>query len=70
MRSSRAASGDADVAEFVVLLACRLGPIPLAALSAADQLFGRVLHVGDDLNRLSERCHKDADLRRLWLNLD
>lgn len=39
------------------------------ALGAADQLSGRVLHVGDDLAELAERCRADPDLRRLRLNL-
>jgi hypothetical protein len=34
----RAAYGDADGAEFVVLLACPLGPIPLAARGLAAVL--------------------------------
>jgi hypothetical protein len=34
----RAACGGADMAEFVVLLACPLGPIPLAARGLAAVL--------------------------------
>jgi hypothetical protein len=34
----RAACGDANLAEFVVLLACPLGPIPLAARGLAAVL--------------------------------
>ena len=39
------------------------------ASGAADQLTGRVLSAGDDLDQLSERCHTDPDLRRLRIRL-
>jgi hypothetical protein len=37
-RIKRAAYGDADVAELVTLVACPLGPIPLAARGLAAVL--------------------------------
>ena len=40
------------------------------ALGRADALSGRVLHVGDDLAELAERCRVDQDLRRLRLRWD
>ena len=40
------------------------------ALGRADALSGRVLHVGDDLAELAERCGDDQDLRRLRLVWD
>ena len=36
----------------------------------ADALSGRILHVGDDLAELAERCPVDQDLRRLRLRWD
>lgn len=36
----------------------------------ADELAGRVVHVGDDLERLIERARADDDLRRLRIRLD
>ncbi|HUG08175.1 MAG TPA: SDR family oxidoreductase [Acidimicrobiia bacterium] len=36
----------------------------------ADELAGRVVHVGDDLERLSERARADDDFRRLRIRLD
>ncbi|HUP17210.1 MAG TPA: SDR family NAD(P)-dependent oxidoreductase [Acidimicrobiia bacterium] len=36
----------------------------------ADELAGRVVHVGDDLERLIERAGADEDLRRLRIRLD
>jgi hypothetical protein len=40
------------------------------ALGCADELSGRILHVGDDLAELAERCRVDSDLRRLRLLRD
>ena len=40
------------------------------ALGHADDLSGRILHVGDDLAELTERCRADPDLRRLRLRWD
>jgi 3-oxoacyl-[acyl-carrier protein] reductase len=40
------------------------------ALGRADALSGRVLHVGDNLTELAERCRVDQDLRRLRLRWD
>jgi 3-oxoacyl-[acyl-carrier protein] reductase len=40
------------------------------ALGEADALSGRILHVGDDLAELAERCRADQDLRRLRLRWD
>jgi NAD(P)-dependent dehydrogenase (short-subunit alcohol dehydrogenase family) len=40
------------------------------ALGGADALSGRILHVGDDLAELAERCQVDQDLRRLRLRWD
>lgn len=37
------------------------------ALGRADALSGRMLHVGDNLTELAERCQVDQDLRRLRL---
>lgn len=36
----------------------------------ADELAGRVVHVGDDLERLIERARADDDFRRLRMRLD
>ena len=40
------------------------------ALGAADALSGRILHAGDDLTELAQRCRVDQDLRRLRLRWD
>ena len=40
------------------------------ALGRADALSGRILHVGDNLTELAERCQTDQDLRRLRLRWD
>ncbi|HEY6746625.1 MAG TPA: SDR family oxidoreductase [Mycobacteriales bacterium] len=40
------------------------------ALGRADDLSGRILHAGDDLAELAERCRADPDLRRLRLQWD
>jgi NAD(P)-dependent dehydrogenase (short-subunit alcohol dehydrogenase family) len=40
------------------------------ALGEADALSGRILHAGDDLAELAERCRADQDLRRLRLRWD
>ncbi len=39
------------------------------ASGAADQLTGRILYTGDDLDQLSERCDTDPDLGRLRIRL-
>jgi NAD(P)-dependent dehydrogenase (short-subunit alcohol dehydrogenase family) len=44
--------------------------IEAIALGRADALSGRILHVGDDLAELAERCWADQDLRRLRLRWD
>jgi NAD(P)-dependent dehydrogenase (short-subunit alcohol dehydrogenase family) len=44
--------------------------VEAVALGRADALSGRVLHVGDDLAKLAERCRVDQDLRRLRLHWD
>jgi hypothetical protein len=40
------------------------------ARGEADALSGRILHVGDDLAELTERCRVDQDRRRLRLRWD
>jgi short-subunit dehydrogenase len=47
-----------------------LGPVTLAVACAGTDLSGRILHVGDDLVELAERCRADQDLRRLRLRWD
>lgn len=44
--------------------------VEVIALGEADALSGRILHVGDDVAELTERCRVDQDLRRLRLHWD
>jgi hypothetical protein len=44
--------------------------IEAIALGAADELTGRILHAGDDLAMIADRCRSDPDYRRLRLSLD
>jgi NAD(P)-dependent dehydrogenase (short-subunit alcohol dehydrogenase family) len=76
--TERLATGEAGrtwLPRFAATAATRWGnPQPAAdlieaiALGHADELTGRLLHAGDDLNEITRRCHTNPDLRHLRLH--